>query len=82
MARVSEPICVVLEVARVQTLADGGIRLTLDAPETAIMQAAMLMECKRVGLPLEAVFMPVELDKVEKEERSQIENNPVWVPLS
>jgi hypothetical protein len=41
------------EVNKVQTLADGGIRVTLDLPETAIAQAAMLMECKREGIVLE-----------------------------
>ena len=39
-------------VYKVQTLADQGLRLTLDLPETAIPQAAMLMECKREGIPL------------------------------
>lgn len=39
-------------VARVQTLADGGLRVTLDLPEDAIMQVAQLMECKRVGMVL------------------------------
>jgi hypothetical protein len=39
-------------VNKVQTLADQGIRLTLDLPEDAIAQAAMLMECKRQGIPL------------------------------
>lgn len=36
-------------------MADGGIRVTLDLPEDAIMQAAQLMECKRVGIVLEVV---------------------------
>lgn len=40
-------------VYKVQTLADGGIRLTLDMPETAIPQMAMLAETKREGIPLE-----------------------------
>ena len=40
------------EVNKVQTLADGGIRVTLDLPESAIQQAAMLMECKREGIAL------------------------------
>lgn len=40
------------QVSQVRTLADGGIRFVLDAPETAIKQAAMLMECKREGIPL------------------------------
>ena len=39
-------------VYKVQTLVDGGLRLTLDLPETAIKQAAMLMECKREEIPL------------------------------
>jgi hypothetical protein len=40
-------------VAKAQTLADGGIRITLDLPEDAIPQMAMLIEAKREGLPLE-----------------------------
>jgi hypothetical protein len=39
-------------VEKVQTLVDGGIRVTLDLPEDAIKQAAMLMECKREMIPL------------------------------
>ncbi len=39
-------------VYKVQTLADGGVRVTLDLPETAIPQMAMLAETKRLGLPL------------------------------
>lgn len=40
-------------VAKAQTLADGGIRITLDLPEDAIPQMAMLIETKREGVPLE-----------------------------
>lgn len=40
-------------VAKVQTLADGGIRIILDLPEDAIPQMAMLVEAKRQGIPLE-----------------------------
>lgn len=40
-------------VYRVQTLAtDSGVRVTLDLPESAIPQMAMLAECKRDGIPL------------------------------
>jgi hypothetical protein len=39
-------------VEKVQTLVDGGIRVTLDLPEDAISQAAALMACKREGIPL------------------------------
>ena len=40
-------------VARVQTLADGGVRITLDMGEDSVMQAAQLMECKRFGVVLD-----------------------------
>ena len=40
-------------VAKVQTLSDGGIRLTLDMSEQCIPQMAMLAETKREGIPLE-----------------------------
>ena len=42
-------------VYKLQTLVDGGIRLTLDMPETAIPQMAMLAEAQREGIPLEFV---------------------------
>lgn len=48
-----EPIRFVAVVQKVQTLADGGLRITLDLPETAIMQAAELMVCKRDGVVLD-----------------------------
>jgi len=44
------------QVIKVQTLADGGLRLTLDLPETAIFAAAQLMECKRIGVAGEVTF--------------------------
>ena len=40
------------EVVKVQTLVDDGIRLTLDLPETAITEAAVLMELKRQGIAI------------------------------
>lgn len=40
-------------VSRVATLADGGLRITMDLPETAILEAAQLMECKRSGIYLD-----------------------------
>jgi hypothetical protein len=39
-------------VFKLQTLVDHGIRLTLDLPEDAIPQMAMLAECQREGIPL------------------------------
>jgi hypothetical protein len=49
-------------VYKVQTLADGGLRITLDLPESAIPQAAMLMECKREEIPL---MFTAKVDKVD-----------------
>ena len=51
----SEPIRFVAVVQKVQTLTDGGLRFTFDAPEDAIMQAAELMAYKR-----EAVVLYIE----------------------
>jgi hypothetical protein len=39
----------IAEVYKVQALVDGGLRVTLDLPESAIPAAAALMECKRRG---------------------------------
>lgn len=39
-------------VYKVQTLIDGGVRVTLDLPEDAIPQMAMLAEARREGIPL------------------------------
>lgn len=40
-------------VFKVQTLVDGGLRVTLDLPETEIASVARLMECKREGVYLD-----------------------------
>lgn len=42
-------------VYKVQTLVDGGIRVTLDLSETAIIQMAALAECQVNGIALEIV---------------------------
>lgn len=54
----TEPIKGVAQVSRIQTLADGGIRWTIDAPETAIYQSAALMELKRGGIAFDYVLTP------------------------
>ena len=53
-----ESIKGVAEVVKVQTLVDNGIRLTIDLPETAIYQAAALMELKREGVAINYLFTP------------------------
>lgn len=57
MAKSKAQITFTAEVYKVQTLVDQGLRLTLDLPETDIPQAAMLMECKREGIPLRFTAM-------------------------
>ena len=47
-----EPITFEAIVNKVTTLADGGLRIALDLPEDAIIQAAWLMQCKRDGIVL------------------------------
>jgi len=54
-------------VYKVQTTIDWGIRLTLDLPETAIAQAAMLMECQRMGVILDVTATP----KVQNTEQGE-----------
>lgn len=53
MAGDDPEIAFIASVYKVQTLADGGIRISLDLPEHAITQAALLMECQRQGLALQ-----------------------------
>ena len=43
----------IAEVNKVQTLADSGIRVTLDLPENSIEQMAMLAACKQDGVVLD-----------------------------
>ena len=49
------------EVIRVQTMADGAIRVVLDMSEENIMQMAQLAECKRWGAVLNVVCEPENL---------------------
>jgi len=51
-------------VAKVQTLVDGGIRVTFDLPETEIESAAWLMNCKRIEQPLIVI---VRIDTEQKD---------------
>lgn len=51
-------------VSKLYTLVDGGLRVTLDLPETAIMQAAQLLECKRAGVALKVTCEAVDCKAV------------------
>ena len=56
-------------VQKVQTLADGGLRFTFDAPEDAGMTAAQLIECHRLGVVLMVKCEVYPQDKVEESMR-------------
>ena len=58
----TEKIEFAAEVYKVQTLVDHGIRITLDLPESSIPQAAMLMECRRQGIPLKFMAKVSRID--------------------
>jgi hypothetical protein len=60
MAGDLDPIVFDASVYKVQTLADGGIRVTLDLPETATLEAAHLMVCQANGVVLQASLTPIE----------------------
>ena len=47
-----------VQIVKVQTLADGGLRFTFDAGEGQVLTAAHLMECKRRGVPGWLTFEP------------------------
>jgi hypothetical protein len=54
----SEPIKCYGVVYKVQTLTDHGIRVSLDLPESAIMQMAMFAECQRMAVVLDIEATP------------------------
>ena len=51
------------QVVKVQTLADNGIRVTLDLPETEVFAAAQLMECKRTLATGIVTFKPESIQR-------------------
>lgn len=55
------------QVSQVKTMADGGLRVVLDLPETAIQQAGELMQVKQGGAVLEVVAVPIIYDHIEEQ---------------
>jgi len=51
------------QVARCQTLADGGLRVTLDLPEDAVEAVACLMAFKRFGVVGVVTYEPQSEDE-------------------
>jgi len=70
---VTDPITFWATVQKVQTLADSGLRFTFDASEQAIMAAAELMACKRMGVVVDVVVTAreQESDDTGKERKSK-----------
>lgn len=60
----------VATVNKVQTLADGGIRVSFDLSEADTLQMAQLAECKRFGAVLDVVVKAAAKDD-EPEEGSK-----------
>jgi len=58
MSESNEKIEFQAEVIRVQTMADGAIRVIMDMSEDSIMQMAQLAECKRWGAVLNVEAVP------------------------
>lgn len=59
----------IAEVAKVTTLADGGIRITLDLSESAIDTATKFMQVRQSGGILEIAAVPVNKVKSGRKSR-------------
>ena len=68
-------------VYKVQTLADHGIRISLDLPETATMQMAMFAECQRMGVLLSVKCTPVVQDASKPDEADGKKSRPPKLSL-
>lgn len=55
------------EIIKVQTMTDGGIRLTLDLPADQIQTAAKLMEAKQRGAYLQIAAVAIKPDDRPRE---------------
>ena len=62
------------QIHKVQTLVDGGLRVTVNLSEHEILAAAQLMECKRRGVPGRLTFEPdwSVLEEVDEPESRKI----------
>lgn len=63
------------EVVKIQTLADQGLRVTLDLSEDEIAAAAKLMECKRFGAVVRVSVEVVPADEPVALER-KVQRDP------
>lgn len=68
----TEPIRVTMQVARVQTLADGGTRWTFDLSEGHALETATLIVCKEQEALIEAVMTPKFREDDIKKHKSSV----------
>ena len=71
-----EPIEFNAQVIKVASMADNGIRLTLDLPETATLQMALLHEIMRAGVVLSIKAAPIMGGSAEIEQDKDLEQ---WI---
>ena len=80
MGDIPAPIHFTASVAQVKTMADGGIRLAIDLPETAIDIAAAMMQAKQAGAVLEcaviAVIKPPLIVEEKQNDRPSTRHSP------
>ena len=68
-------------VARIQTMADGGLRFTFDVGEMETLAAVQLMECKRLGAVLEIEATALINNKDQSNAIQEgTERKSVWSP--
>jgi hypothetical protein len=56
----------VASIYKVQTLVDGGIRINLDLPETAIDAAAAMMRAKQAGAVIEVAAIAINKNNIQE----------------
>lgn len=56
----AESLSFVAEIYKVQTLVDRGLRVTLDLPETAAIEAAKMMQFQVIGVAVRVEVEPLQ----------------------
>ena len=75
----NEPITFKATVSQIRTLADGGLRIVLDLPETAIQSATQLMSARQAGAFLECACIAI-LPTKTYDEPIRKPRNPLYQP--
>jgi hypothetical protein len=67
-------------VSQVRTLADGGLRIVLDLPETAVITATQMMVVKQEGAYLECACVAIVPNKIDDKPIRKLNRNPLYQP--